>query len=80
MTGERQASRIRSLYLRSVLKQDLAFFDVELTTGEVVSRMSGDTVIVQDAIGEKVIALQQVKRGKNLSIIITNLYKKSCII
>jgi ATP-binding cassette subfamily B (MDR/TAP) protein 1 len=80
MTGERQASRIRSLYLRSVLKQDLAFFDVELTTGEVVSRMSGDTVIVQDAIGEKVIALQQVKRSKNLSIIITNLYKKSCII
>ncbi|CAO1947845.1 unnamed protein product [Urochloa humidicola] len=54
MTGERQATRIRSLYLKSVLKQDIAFFDVELTTGQVVSRMSGDTVIVQDAIGEKV--------------------------
>ncbi|RCV26912.1 hypothetical protein SETIT_5G283700v2 [Setaria italica] len=54
MTGERQATRIRSLYLKSVLKQDVAFFDVELTTGQAVSRMSGDTVIVQDAIGEKV--------------------------
>ncbi|KAL6615851.1 hypothetical protein ACP70R_038121 [Stipagrostis hirtigluma subsp. patula] len=54
MTGERQATRIRSLYLKSVLKQDIAFFDVEMTTGEVVSRMSGDTALVQDAIGEKV--------------------------
>ncbi|KAL5221229.1 hypothetical protein ABZP36_025942 [Zizania latifolia] len=54
ITGERQAARIRSLYLKSVLKQDIAFFDVEMTTGQIVSRMSGDTVLVQDAIGEKV--------------------------
>ncbi|CAL4954975.1 unnamed protein product [Urochloa decumbens] len=54
VTGERQATRIRSLYLKSVLKQDIAFFDVELTTGQAVSRMSGDTVLVQNAIGEKV--------------------------
>jgi hypothetical protein len=25
-----------------------------MTTGQIVSRMSGDTVLVQDAIGEKV--------------------------
>jgi len=55
MTGERQATRIRSLYLKSVLRQEVAFFDVEMTTGQIVSRMSGDTVLVQDAIGEKVI-------------------------
>ena len=54
MAGERQAARIRSLYLESVLRQDIAFFDVEMTTGQVVSRMSGDIVLVQDAIGEKV--------------------------
>jgi ATP-binding cassette, subfamily B (MDR/TAP), member 1 len=54
ITGERQATHIRSLYLKSVLRQDIAFFDVEMTTGQVVSRMSGDTVLVQDAIGEKV--------------------------
>ncbi|GJM93456.1 hypothetical protein PR202_ga10014 [Eleusine coracana subsp. coracana] len=60
ITGERQAAHIRSLYLKSVLRQDIAFFDVEMTTGQVVSRMSGDTVLVQDAIGEKVGKFQQL--------------------
>ena len=55
MAGERQSARIRSLYLKSVLRQDIAFFDTEMTTGEAVSRMSSDTVIIQDALGEKVI-------------------------
>ncbi|VAH78697.1 unnamed protein product [Triticum turgidum subsp. durum] len=54
MTGERQSIRIRSLYLEAVLKQDVSFFDVEMTTGEAISRMSADTVLVQDALGEKV--------------------------
>uniref|UniRef100_A0A7N0VJM5 Uncharacterized protein n=1 Tax=Kalanchoe fedtschenkoi TaxID=63787 RepID=A0A7N0VJM5_KALFE len=53
-TGERQAARIRSLYLKTILRQDIAFFDTETNTGEVVGRMSGDTVLIQDAIGEKV--------------------------
>lgn len=55
MAGERQSARIRSLYLKSVLRQDIAFFDTEMTTGEAISRMSSDTVIIQDALGEKVI-------------------------
>ncbi|KAM3239987.1 hypothetical protein ACQJBY_053588 [Aegilops geniculata] len=50
---ERQSARIRSLYLKSVLRQDIAFFDTEMTTGEAVSRMSSDPVIIQDALGEK---------------------------
>ncbi|KAA3462384.1 ABC transporter B family member 21 [Gossypium australe] len=54
VTGERQAARIRGLYLKTILRQDIAFFDVETTTGEVVGRMSGDTVLIQDAMGEKV--------------------------
>ncbi|KAJ0110910.1 hypothetical protein Patl1_00782 [Pistacia atlantica] len=54
VTGERQAARIRSLYLKTILRQDIAFFDKESNTGEVVSRMSGDTVLIQDAMGEKV--------------------------
>lgn len=54
VTGERQAARIRSLYLRAILRQDVAFFDKEMNTGEVVGRLSGDTVLIQDAIGEKV--------------------------
>ncbi|KAB2052538.1 hypothetical protein ES319_A12G128000v1 [Gossypium barbadense] len=54
VTGERQAARIRGLYLKTILRQDIAFFDVETNTGEVVGRMSGDTVLIQDAMGEKV--------------------------
>lgn len=54
VTGERQATRIRSLYLKTILRQDIAFFDKETNTGEVVGRMSGDTVLIQDAMGEKV--------------------------
>lgn len=51
---ERQASRIRNLYLKTILRQEIAFFDKETNTGEVVGRMSGDTVFIQDAMGEKV--------------------------
>ncbi|KAL5227561.1 hypothetical protein ABZP36_015826 [Zizania latifolia] len=53
VAGERQAARIRSLYLKAVLRQDIAFFDTEMTTGEAVSRMSSDTLLIQDALGEK---------------------------
>ncbi|KAL0914305.1 hypothetical protein M5K25_014641 [Dendrobium thyrsiflorum] len=54
VTGERQSARIRNLYLRALLKQEIAFFDKEGNTGEIVGRMSGDTILVQDAMGEKV--------------------------
>ncbi|KAG7575199.1 ABC transporter type 1 transmembrane domain [Arabidopsis suecica] len=54
ISGERQAARIRSLYLKTILRQDIAFFDIDTNTGEVVGRMSGDTVLIQDAMGEKV--------------------------
>jgi hypothetical protein len=58
ITGERQVARIRSLYLKTILRQDIPFFDQETTTGEVISRMSGDTILIQDAIGEKVLFLR----------------------
>ncbi|KAL3754344.1 hypothetical protein ACJRO7_001558 [Eucalyptus globulus] len=54
VTGERQAARIRGLYLKTILRHDVAFFDKETNTVEVVGRMSGDTVLIQDAMGEKV--------------------------
>ncbi|KAG6704289.1 hypothetical protein I3842_07G128600 [Carya illinoinensis] len=54
VTGARQAARIRGVYLKTILRQDVAFFDKETNTGEVVGRMSGDTVLIQDAMGEKV--------------------------
>ncbi|XP_020696967.1 ABC transporter B family member 11-like [Dendrobium catenatum] len=54
ITGERQATRIRKLYLNALLNQEIAFFDNQISTGEVVERMSGDTILIQDAMGEKV--------------------------
>ncbi|KAF3950517.1 hypothetical protein CMV_023740 [Castanea mollissima] len=54
VTGSRQAARIRGLYLKIILRQDISFFDKETNTGEVIGRMSGDTVLIQDAMGEKV--------------------------
>eukprot|EP00897_Mesotaenium_endlicherianum_P002209 jgi/Mesen1/2015/ME000148S01116 len=54
LTGERQSARIREMFLRATLRQDISFFDLETSTGEVVGRMSGDIFLVQEAMGEKV--------------------------
>lgn len=54
ITGERQAARIRNLYLKAILRQDIGYFDKETNTGEIVERMCSDTAIIQDAMGEKV--------------------------
>lgn len=54
ITGERQAAQIRNLYLKAILRQDIAFFDKEANTGEVIAKISGDTFLIQDAMGEKV--------------------------
>eukprot|EP01018_Ginkgo_biloba_P016172 Gb_10215 [translate_table: standard] len=54
-TGERQASRMRTMYLRAVLRQDVAFFDTRGTdTAEVVNSVSNDTLVIQNALSEKV--------------------------
>ncbi|XP_042462551.1 ABC transporter B family member 11-like isoform X1 [Zingiber officinale] len=53
ITGERQAARIRNLYLKAILGQDIGFFDMEANTGEAVAKMSGGTFLIQDAMGEK---------------------------
>ncbi|XP_058084025.1 ABC transporter B family member 19-like [Magnolia sinica] len=53
-TGERQVSALRKKYLEAVLKQDVGFFDTEARTGDIVFSVSTDTLLVQDAISEKV--------------------------
>ncbi|KAK4803765.1 hypothetical protein SAY86_003582 [Trapa natans] len=53
-TGERQASTLRKKYLEAVLKQDVGFFDTDARTGDIVFSVSTDTLLVQDAISEKV--------------------------
>ncbi|GJP52824.1 hypothetical protein CLOM_g11912 [Closterium sp. NIES-68] len=53
-TGERQSARIRERYLAAILKQEIGFFDTESSSGQIVSNVSGDVLLVQDAISEKV--------------------------
>lgn len=62
LAGERQATRIRKRYLKAILRQDIGYFDVETSTGEVVGRMTGDTLLIQDAMSEKVCS-GALKRG-----------------
>ncbi|WCJ20878.1 ABC transporter family protein [Euphorbia peplus] len=54
-TGERQASRMRSRYLKAVLRQDVGYFDLHVTsTSEVITSVSNDSLIIQDVLSEKV--------------------------
>jgi len=57
-TAERQASRMRVEYLKSVLRQEVGFFDTQTagssTTYQVVSLISSDANTVQSALSEKV--------------------------
>lgn len=54
-TGERQAAKMRMAYLRSMLSQDISLFDTEASTGEVISAITSDIIVVQDALSEKVL-------------------------
>lgn len=53
-TGERQTAWIRLRYLQSVLKKDIRFFDNEAKDANIISHISSDAILVQDAIGDKV--------------------------
>ncbi|CAN1243086.1 Putative multidrug resistance protein [Linum perenne] len=58
-TAERQTSRIRMEYLRSVLRQEVGFFDTQdgassSTTYQVVSTISNDANSIQVAICDKI--------------------------
>ncbi|XP_010502833.1 PREDICTED: ABC transporter B family member 22-like [Camelina sativa] len=53
-TGERQASRMRGKYLRAVLRQDVSYFDLNVTsTSDVITSVSSDTLLIQDVLSEK---------------------------
>lgn len=53
-TGVRQANRIRHAYLASVLRQEVAFFDTDTTSGKLLHGLNEDTATIQNGIGEKV--------------------------
>ncbi|KAL0408548.1 UNVERIFIED_CONTAM: ABC transporter B family member 15 [Sesamum radiatum] len=56
-TAERQTSRIRMEYLKSVLRQEVGFFDnqdASSTTFQVVSNISAGAHTIQDVIADKI--------------------------
>ncbi|KAF5783021.1 putative Type I protein exporter [Helianthus annuus] len=57
-TSERQASRLRLTYLKAVLRQEVAYFDLNATsTADIVASVSSDSLIIQDFISEKRLAI-----------------------
>ncbi|KZV17797.1 ABC transporter B family member 15-like [Dorcoceras hygrometricum] len=56
-TAERQTSRIRIEYLKSILRQEVGFFDKQdesFTSFQVVSNISSDAHSIQDVIASKI--------------------------
>ncbi|KAG9287107.1 hypothetical protein G9A89_001001 [Geosiphon pyriformis] len=51
--GEKLTRKIRENYLRAVLRQNIAYFD-KLGAGEVTTRITSETHLIQDGISEKV--------------------------
>ena len=51
--GENVAAEIRQKYLAAILRQNIAFFD-KLGAGEITTRITADTNLIQDGISEKV--------------------------
>ncbi|KAL1969025.1 hypothetical protein VTN77DRAFT_859 [Rasamsonia byssochlamydoides] len=52
-TGEHIAQKIREKYLQAILRQNIAYFD-NLGAGEITTRITADTNLIQDGISEKV--------------------------
>ncbi|KAF2452301.1 ATP-binding cassette transporter ABC4 [Lineolata rhizophorae] len=52
-TGEHVAQKIREHYLEAILRQNIAFFDM-LGAGEITTRITSDTNLIQDGMSEKV--------------------------
>ncbi|CAM8986311.1 unnamed protein product [Rhodiola kirilowii] len=54
-TAERQAAKMRARYLKAVLRQDVAYFDLNVSsTSQVIQSVSGDILVIQDAVATKV--------------------------
>lgn len=52
-TGEHISGKIRERYLEACLRQNVGFFD-KLGAGEITTRITADTNLIQDGISEKV--------------------------
>ena len=52
-TGEHISAKIREQYLAAILRQNIGFFD-KLGAGEVTTRITADTNLIQEGISEKI--------------------------
>lgn len=52
-TGEHIARKIREQYLAAILRQNIGYFD-KLGAGEITTRITADTNLIQDGISEKI--------------------------
>ena len=52
-TGEHISGKIRQRYLAACLRQNIGFFD-KLGSGEITTRITADTNLIQDGLSEKV--------------------------
>eukprot|EP01116_Phalansterium_solitarium_P018479 TRINITY_DN489_c0_g5_i3.p1 TRINITY_DN489_c0_g5~~TRINITY_DN489_c0_g5_i3.p1 ORF type:complete len:834 (+),score=296.91 TRINITY_DN489_c0_g5_i3:121-2622(+) len=50
LTSERQVRRVRERYVAAILRQEIAWFDVN-DSGQLSARIAGDTTVFQEAIG-----------------------------
>lgn len=78
-SGERQAAKMRMAYLKSMLSQDISLFDTEASTGEVISAITSDIIVVQDAISEKV-QINSPNSNLDLSFFFLHQKKKAVLI
>ncbi|KAJ2847746.1 Multidrug resistance protein 1, partial [Coemansia brasiliensis] len=52
IAAENQGLRIRKLYYKSIMRQDIGWFDT-IKTGELTTRITNDVNLVQEGLGEK---------------------------
>jgi len=46
--------KIRRTYLEAVLRQEVSFFDSDISTSEIIHTISTDTSLIQQLLSEKV--------------------------
>ncbi|XP_051147745.1 ABC transporter B family member 19-like [Andrographis paniculata] len=53
LVGERAAHKIRTEYLKSVLRQDIEFFDTQISTSDIMHGISSEIVQIQEVMADK---------------------------
>ncbi|KAK9458191.1 P-loop containing nucleoside triphosphate hydrolase protein [Dipodascopsis uninucleata] len=71
--GDILSSRIRRHYLAATLKQNIGYFD-RLGSGEITSRITSDTILIQEAMSEKIAFIIANSSSFVISIIIPFTY------